>query len=105
MTTNAVERIREIAANHDIEIDRLIVFGSRVRGDYREDSDIDVLLVSPAFEGVTYYKRPRPFNTGWDYSELPPPELICLTPAEFEEKRRRDPHIVRTAVEESVSIA
>jgi len=27
-TTNAVERIREIAANHDIEIDRLIVFGS-----------------------------------------------------------------------------
>jgi predicted nucleotidyltransferase len=78
-------------ANHDIPIDRLIVFGGRVRRDYREHSDIDILLVSPAFQGVTCYKRPRSFNTGWDYDELPPPETIALTPAEFEEKRRREP--------------
>ena len=101
----AAERIREIAANHDVPIDRLIVFGSRVREDYREHSDSDILLVSSAFEGVTYHKRPRPFSTNWNYEELPPPEFIALTPAEFEEQRRRDPHIVRTATEEGLLVS
>ena len=78
---------------------------SRIREDYREHGDIDILLISPAFGGVTYYKRPRPFDTRWDYDELPPPEFIALTPTESDRKRRRDPHIVRTVLEEGVSIA
>lgn len=102
--TAAVEHLRDIAATHGIAIDRLIVFGSRTREDYRDRSDIDILLVSPEFEDIPYYKRARPFNTEWAYESLPPPELICLAPEEFEDKRRRKPHIVRTAVEEGISI-
>ncbi len=29
-----------------VEIDRVVLFGSRARGDYREDSDYDVLIVT-----------------------------------------------------------
>jgi len=30
----------------NIEIDKIILFGSRARGDYREDSDYDILIVT-----------------------------------------------------------
>ncbi|KUH31880.1 nucleotidyltransferase [Thermococcus celericrescens] len=35
-------RLREAFGNR---VEEIIVFGSRVRGDYREESDLDVLLV------------------------------------------------------------
>ncbi|NJF24575.1 nucleotidyltransferase family protein [Thermococcus sp. Bubb.Bath] len=35
-------RIREAFGDR---VDEVIIFGSRVRGDYREDSDLDVLLI------------------------------------------------------------
>lgn len=45
----ALDLIRRIvleeAARLGVEVDRIILFGSRARGDYREDSDYDVLVV------------------------------------------------------------
>ena len=38
--------ILEVAKEQGIEIDRIILFGSRARGDYREDSDWDILVVT-----------------------------------------------------------
>jgi predicted nucleotidyltransferase len=32
---------------------RVILFGSRARGDHLADSDIDLILVSRTFEGIT----------------------------------------------------
>ncbi|MFB6158079.1 MAG: nucleotidyltransferase domain-containing protein [Candidatus Nanohalobium sp.] len=109
MDKNTVEEVRERlmekAEEENIELDELIVFGSRAREDYRESSDVDVLLVSPDFEDTNYYKRPRPFYDAWNYDKLPEPEFICLTPEEFREKREKKPNIVRTAVEEGVRLA
>lgn len=99
------DMVRGIADEHDIGIDELIVFGSRTRDDYREQSDIDIVVVSPDFAEVNWYRRPKPFLLGWDYDELPVPEILCYTPAEFAEKKERKPHIVRTAVEDGVSLA
>ncbi len=97
-TINRVDNeLRRIADDHDLTIDRIIYFGSRVRGDYEAHSDIDVILVSPTFEDQPTYKRPAPFYRGWPYDDLPEPELICLTPDEYDEQRRREPHIVREA--------
>ncbi|MEM5821206.1 MAG: nucleotidyltransferase domain-containing protein [Candidatus Aenigmatarchaeota archaeon] len=45
-----LKKIKEIivqtAKEMNIEIDRIILFGSRARGDYREDSDYDLLIVT-----------------------------------------------------------
>ena len=38
--------ILETARKYGIEVDRIILFGSRARGDYREDSDWDILVVT-----------------------------------------------------------
>ncbi|AIY89551.1 nucleotidyltransferase domain-containing protein [Geoglobus acetivorans] len=40
------ETILEVAEKFGIKVDRIILFGSRARGDYREDSDWDILIVS-----------------------------------------------------------
>ena len=48
--SNVLKKIKEvilsIARKHGIEVDRVILFGSRARGDYREESDLDVLVVT-----------------------------------------------------------
>lgn len=45
-----LEKIKEIilkvAEKHGIEVDRIILFGSRARGDFRKDSDWDILIVT-----------------------------------------------------------
>lgn len=98
------ETLRSTADRVGYTLADVIVFGSRARDDYRPESDVDVLIVSPDFEGVPAYKRPKLFYRHWDYDELPDPEFICLTPAEFEERRTKHPHIVSTAVEEGFSV-
>jgi predicted nucleotidyltransferase len=50
--------VRELVANN-IKITRAILFGSYARGSAREDSDIDVALVSDAFEGVRFVDRQK----------------------------------------------
>ncbi|MFB6158278.1 MAG: nucleotidyltransferase domain-containing protein [Candidatus Nanohalobium sp.] len=98
------QKLEKTAEDKDLQLDKVLVFGSRASDDYREDSDIDLLIVSKDFEGVNWNKRPRHFYLNWDYDRLPEPEFICLTPQEFEDKKEEKPHIVRTAVDEGVSI-
>ena len=38
--------ILKVAGKYGVKVDRIILFGSRARGDYREKSDWDVLIVS-----------------------------------------------------------
>jgi predicted nucleotidyltransferase len=42
----AVHVIRDIFADRKLEIEKIIFFGSRVRGDYNHDSDWDFLVIS-----------------------------------------------------------
>lgn len=42
--------INRITAAYDVQ--KIIVFGSRARGDYREDSDIDIFVVAPGAYGT-----------------------------------------------------
>lgn len=109
MDTETIERVTDnlesTAEKLGLTLEEVIVFGSRVRDDFRPKSDIDILMVSADFQGVPAYKRPKLFFRHWDYDTLPDPEFICLTPAEFEERKQKKPHIVRTAVDEGVSVA
>ena len=40
------ETILNTARKYNIEIDKIILFGSRARGGYREDSDYDLLVIT-----------------------------------------------------------
>lgn len=81
---------------------RVILFGSRARGDHFKDSDYDLLVISPAFEGVRFGERMARVFDLWDQypAEIEP---LCYTPAEFEMKRH-ELGIVRQAVAEGIEI-
>ncbi len=50
MQNDTLAKIKEIilnaAENHGVKIDKIIIFGSRARGDYKEESDWDVAVIA-----------------------------------------------------------
>ncbi len=48
--------IRDVARACGVRIYRIILFGSRARGDYREDSDWDILVVTEDIDRRTFWK-------------------------------------------------
>jgi len=64
----------------------VILFGSRATGNARADSDVDLILVSPCFEGQEFSRRTydflmeiRPYEYGLAA------DVLCYTPEEFDE--------------------
>ncbi len=65
----------------------IIAFGSRVNGAAKEDSDIDLIVVSDAFEGIPFLERSRRFNEAISWHLRV--DVWCLTVMEFERLRRQ----------------
>jgi len=84
-----------------IILDRLILFGSRARGTAKENSDIDLIIVSKDFENQKSFRRPAKFYVDWDYDY--DTDIICLTPNELEIKKKQI-GIIKTAVKEGILI-
>jgi predicted nucleotidyltransferase len=65
-----------------IRVERAILFGSHARGDAKDGSDIDVLIVSSDFETLNTRQRMEQLGTAaarlWQ-----PIETIACTPAEL----------------------
>ena len=80
---------------------KVLVFGSRARGDALKHSDLDLLIVSEAFEEVRWLDRPVRVAEECDIRFGV--EMLCYTPEEYERKRR-ELGIVRTATEEGVDL-
>ncbi len=75
--------------------EKVILFGSRARGEHLEDSDVDLIIVSKKFEGMNFLERIRRVATEW--RGLVAIEPLCYTPEEFE-KMRKGITIVREAL-------
>lgn len=67
-----------------LTIQRMIFFGSRVRGDHLRHSDFDVIIVSEHFKHKKFVERPVDLYPYWPFDE--PLELLCYAPDEFERK-------------------
>lgn len=91
-----VKKIKE-----DIKIERVILFGSRARGDNLKGSDFDFIIVSKEFEKSPFVLRAAVFYDYWD--QKVDVEILCYTPKEFEKKMRQI-GIVKTAVEEGIEL-
>jgi len=99
------KKILNIAAEEEIDLESVIMFGSRAREDYNDSSDVDLVLVSKDFENVNWYKRSKSFQLKWDYDELPTPEILCYTPKEFNKRKQRTADIAKKAAEEGIELA
>ncbi|MCX7967799.1 MAG: HEPN domain-containing protein [Armatimonadetes bacterium] len=65
----------------------IIAFGSRVNGTAKEDSDIDLIVVSDVFESIPFLERSRKFNEAISWHLRV--DVWCLTVMEFERLRRQ----------------
>lgn len=80
-----------------IKPERIILFGSRARGDYLGGSDYDFIFVSDYFKKYSYHDRVVQMLKLMKKSF--PADIICLTPEEFE-KKKKEISIVKKGVEE-----
>ena len=81
--------------------ERVILFGSRARGDHCATSDYDMLIVADAFRGVPWAERAGRVMLLWDLPlDL---EAICLTPEEFA-RRSGDLTVVGVAAREGAVV-
>jgi predicted nucleotidyltransferase len=87
-----VERVRDV-----LEPDRIVLFGSRARGDDRADSDFDVLVVADSDE--PRYRRSAPLYR--ILADLPVEvEIAVYTPDEVHEWSEVPQAFVTTALRE-----
>jgi len=98
-----VEKLRTFkkAASEDFPIRKMVFFGSRVSGKPRRYSDIDLLIVSPAFKGIGFRWRATKMYDYWTLRM--PVDFLCYTPEEFRRLRSKST-IVKEAVETGIEI-
>jgi len=87
--------------NRDIPISKMILFGSRAKGKTGRDTDADLIIVSPAFKKMDFFKRGATMYNYWDLRM--PVDFLCYSPEEFEVLRKRA-SIVSTALKEGIEI-
>lgn len=82
--------------------DKVILFGSRARGDYKAESDYDLLIIAKVFKGKNIYDRSV---AAYHLKRNVPVamDIICLTPTEFE-KKKKEIGIIQEAAKEGITI-
>ena len=79
--------ILDVAGKHGIEIEKIILFGSRARGDCREDSDWDILVVTKERLGKDeFWKLYSCLNEELISVLNNPVDIIVVDSEEFSEK-------------------
>lgn len=66
----------------NIRVEQIILFGSYVTGTAREDSDIDIAVISSSFVGKTYWERIDILSEAI-YELFAPIEASAFTPEEW----------------------
>ena len=94
-------KLFKLNLDRKIHIEKMIFFGSRVKGKYSRDSDIDLILVSNKFKNKRFRFRPLGFHNYWNLDY--PVDFLCYTPEEFN-KLKKQITIVREAVKEGIEV-
>jgi predicted nucleotidyltransferase len=81
-----IRRFRDSLEKQGILIDKIILYGSYLAGNYHYGSDIDLVIVSPSFEGKAMLERVD-ILTDSIFEVLAPIEAVALTPIEWDSKQ------------------
>jgi len=83
---NTVKKFKNALESIDIRVDQLILFGSQAEGTAREDSDIDLVVISSSFTNKSYWERINILSDAI-YQVFAPIEASAFTPDEWKSKK------------------
>lgn len=92
---NFVERL-----SNGLDVEKIILFGSRARGDHLIDSDYDFIIVSEDFDGIFFPDRCKLIYRYWDKWDRSV-EALCYTSEEFA-KKSSEICVVSEAIREGI---
>ena len=81
-----VKRFKTALESINIRVDQLILFGSHAEGTAREDSDIDLVVISSSFSDKSYWERIN-ILTDAIYQVFAPIEASAFTPDEWKSEK------------------
>lgn len=87
--------------SEEFRIKEIILFGSRANGTEKKDSDIDLIIVSPDFEGMNFFQRGASMYNYWTLNV--PVDFLCYTEKEFNFLKKRI-SVVKDSLENGIVI-
>ena len=84
----AVAFLTEVLRKQGLHVEQVVLFGSLVHGGADAESDLDVAIVSPDFEGKDIFERAaltRTAEVRTIKQFLVPIDLVAFTPGEFKQ--------------------
>jgi predicted nucleotidyltransferase len=78
-----IDRFRVVLESKDVTVNKIILYGSFAREDYRDDSDIDVIVISDDFASLNYWERIDLLSEAI-YEIFEPIEAVSFTSNEWE---------------------
>ena len=78
-----ISRFSKAIESGGIRIDKLILFGSYATGRYRQDSDIDIVVISRDFDDKDYWERIDILSSAI-YQVFEPIEAVAMSLEEWE---------------------
>ena len=82
---NIISIFRKSLEKRDILVDRIILFGSFSTGNFTDESDIDIAVISGTFKNMDYWQRIDILSDSI-YEVFAPIEAVAFTPEEWESK-------------------
>ena len=77
-----ISDFRKALESTGVRPQKIILFGSYATGQFREDSDIDLVVLSEDFQGKGYWERIDLLSAAI-YDVFKPIEAVAMTPAEW----------------------
>ena len=77
-----LKQFEKALESSNIQVEQLILFGSHATGTAREDSDIDVVVISSSFADKSYWERIDILSEAM-YTVFAPIEASAFTPEEW----------------------
>ncbi len=96
-----IKKYLEELKKNKIPVDEIILFGSYARGNFDDFSDIDLLLVSPIFEGKRFEDKNKIREITLKVS--PQIEVLPCSREEFKKKSPLIEEILKTGVKISIN--
>ncbi len=80
-----ISAFRDALESKGIKAEKIILFGSYATGQYREDSDIDIVVISRDFQNKSYWERIDILSEAI-YDIFEPIEATAFTPQEWQSR-------------------